>query len=59
MLTDTLELENLDFNEFEAGLDSLRLRSRSLLSALAPYGSSLRMGIFDRLSTMSSRTSMI
>lgn len=37
VLTDTLELENLDFNEFEASFDSMTLALGSHLSALAPY----------------------
>ena len=37
VLTDTLELENLDFSEFEASFDSLNLALASHLGALAPY----------------------
>ena len=37
VLTDTLELEDLDFSEFEASFDSLTLALASHLSALAPY----------------------
>lgn len=37
VLTDTLELENLDFSEFEASLDSLTLALATHLGALAPY----------------------
>ena len=37
VLTDTLELENLDFNEFEASFDSITLALASHLGALAPY----------------------
>jgi hypothetical protein len=37
VLTDTLEMENLDFNEFEASFDSLTLALASHLGALAPY----------------------
>jgi hypothetical protein len=37
VLTDTLELENLDFNEFEASFDSITLAVASHRSALAPY----------------------
>ena len=33
----TLELENLDFNEFEASFDSITLALASHLGALAPY----------------------
>ena len=36
VLTDTLELENLDFSEFEASFDSITLALASHLSALAP-----------------------
>jgi hypothetical protein len=36
-LTDTLELENLDFNEFEASFESLTLALASHLGALATY----------------------
>jgi hypothetical protein len=37
VLTDTLELADLDFTEFEASWDSLTLALASHLSALAPY----------------------
>jgi hypothetical protein len=37
VLTDTLELENLDFSEFEASFDSLTLALASHLGALAPF----------------------
>jgi hypothetical protein len=37
VLTDTLELENLDFSEFEASFDSITLAVATHLSALAPY----------------------
>src|SRR4029077_20533504 len=37
VLTDTLELENLDFNEFEASFDSMTLALASHLATLAPY----------------------
>jgi hypothetical protein len=37
VLVDTLELENLDFNEFEASFDSLSLALATHLGALAPY----------------------
>lgn len=37
VLTDTLELENLDYSEFEASFDSLSLALSSHLGALAPY----------------------
>jgi hypothetical protein len=37
VLTDTLELENLDFNEFEASFDSITLAVASHLTALAPF----------------------
>ena len=37
VLTDTLELEDLDYSEFEASFDSLTLALASHLSALAPY----------------------
>lgn len=37
VLTDALELENLDFAEFEASYDSLTLALSSHLSALAPF----------------------
>ncbi len=37
VLTDALELENLDFSEFEASFDSMTLALASHLSALAPY----------------------
>jgi len=37
VLTDTLELENLDFSEFEASFDSLTLALATHLGALASY----------------------
>ena len=37
VLTDTLELENLDFSEFEASFDSITLALASHLTTLAPY----------------------
>jgi len=37
VLTDALELENLDYSEFEASLDSLTLALATHLGALAPY----------------------
>ena len=37
VLTDTLELENLDYNEFEASFDSITLALASHYSALAPF----------------------
>lgn len=37
VLIDTLELENLDYTEFEASFDSLTLALASHLGALAPY----------------------
>ncbi|MBM4188601.1 MAG: YbjN domain-containing protein [Gemmatimonadetes bacterium] len=37
VLTDTLELENLDYSEFEASFDSLSLALSSHLGALAPF----------------------
>ena len=37
VLTDTLELENLDFSEFEASFDSITLALASHLTALAAY----------------------
>jgi CesT_Tir_1 len=37
VLTDVLELENLDYAEFEASFDSMTLALASHLSALAPY----------------------
>jgi hypothetical protein len=37
VLTDTLELEDLDFSEFEASFDSITLALASHLAALAPY----------------------
>ena len=36
-LSDTLDLENLDYNEFEASFDSVTLALASHMSALAPY----------------------
>src|SRR5687768_12259739 len=37
VLTDALELENLDYNEFEASFVSITLSIASHLSTLAPY----------------------
>jgi len=37
VLTDALELTNLDYTEFEASFDSMTLALASHLSALAPY----------------------
>jgi hypothetical protein len=37
VLTDTLELENLDYSEFEASFDSLTLALASHLGALASF----------------------
>ena len=37
VLTDTLELENLDFSEFEASFESMTLALASHLGALATY----------------------
>ena len=37
VLTDTLELENLDFSEFEASVDSLTLALASHLGSLAAF----------------------
>lgn len=37
VLVDTLELENLDFSEFEASFDSLTLALATHLGALAPF----------------------
>jgi hypothetical protein len=37
ILTDALELENLDFNEFQATLDSLQLAAASHHDAIAPF----------------------
>ncbi len=38
VLTDTLDLANLDFSEFEASVDSLTLALASHAGTLAPYG---------------------
>jgi hypothetical protein len=37
VLTDTLELETLDFSEFQASYDSMMLALASHMGALAPY----------------------
>jgi hypothetical protein len=37
ILTDTLELEHLDFNEFQASVDSIQLAIASHLESLAAY----------------------
>ena len=39
ILTETLELENLDFNEFQATVDSFQVALASHLEALAPFRS--------------------
>lgn len=39
ILSDTLELENLDFNEFQASVDSMQLALASHLETLSPYRS--------------------
>jgi hypothetical protein len=38
VLTDTLELTNLDYSEFEASVDSLTLALASHAGTLAPFG---------------------
>lgn len=38
VLTDTLGLDNLDFSEFEASVDSLTLALASHAGSIAPYG---------------------
>ncbi|MGH7583013.1 MAG: hypothetical protein ACREL5_07310 [Gemmatimonadales bacterium] len=38
VLTDALELTNLDFSEFQASVESLTMALSSHLSTLAPYG---------------------
>jgi hypothetical protein len=40
ILTDTLELENLDFNELQASVDSIQVALASHLDALSPYRTS-------------------
>ena len=37
VVSDALELENLDFNEFQASVDSMQLAVASHLESLAPY----------------------
>jgi hypothetical protein len=37
VLSDALELENLDFTEFQASYDSITLALASHLATLAPY----------------------
>ncbi|HET7275581.1 MAG TPA: hypothetical protein VFI91_10500 [Longimicrobiaceae bacterium] len=37
ILSDTLELENLDFNEFQASVDSIQLALASHIEGLSPY----------------------
>ena len=37
VLTDTLDLENLDYSEFESSFDSITLALASHLGALAPF----------------------
>jgi hypothetical protein len=37
ILTDSLELENLDFNEFQASMDSMQVALASHMETLSPY----------------------
>jgi hypothetical protein len=37
ILTDALELENLDFNEFQASIDSIQMALASHMESLAPF----------------------
>ncbi len=37
ILSDSLELENLDFNEFQASVDSMQLAVASHLESLSPF----------------------
>jgi hypothetical protein len=37
VLTDALQLDNLDFNEFQASVDSISLALASHMAALAPF----------------------
>lgn len=37
VLTETMELENLDFNEFQATIESIQMALASHLDELAPY----------------------
>lgn len=37
ILTEAMELENLDFNEFQAAVDSFQMATASHYDALAPY----------------------
>jgi hypothetical protein len=37
ILSDTLELENLDFNEFQASVDSMQVALASHLDSLSPF----------------------
>ena len=37
ILSDSLELENLDFNEFQASVDSMQMALASHLESLAPF----------------------
>lgn len=37
ILTDTMELENLDFNEFQASIDSIQMALAGHAELLAPY----------------------
>jgi predicted HTH domain antitoxin len=37
ILTEALELENLDFNEFQATVDSMQMALASHLEELAPF----------------------
>jgi hypothetical protein len=37
ILSDSLELENLDFNEFQASVDSMQMALAAHLESLAPY----------------------
>lgn len=37
VLADALELENLDFNEFQASIDSIQMAAAAHMEPLAPY----------------------
>ena len=52
VLTDALELTDLDFSEFEASVDSLVARARVPSERARAVRGEVIMGIFDRFATM-------
>ena len=48
ILTDALELENLDFNEFQAAVDSVQVALASHFEVLAPFRTEREQGTGNR-----------